>query len=291
MPGYRSAVSSFEVPAGGTPPAIELALTPLAAFAQVSADMPDGVVSLNGKAIGNLQGGTLDLNDLAPGANTLEFASGAFRGIIQFENAPAAAPKLLGPVRTQGLKAVVVAGVGGQARVHSTITGAELTVDGKPSGEVPSGGLALENLGEGSHELVLSAPGEEPHKFIYESGAAPSLIASMFSNANLGSLRVATGVDNVTVILNGERYKRPTQRGRLLIFLPPKKYTVRVEKEGFLTPPDQVVELKRAEEARVDFVLQPAPQKATLAIRNGEPGADVLVDNSKLGSVGPDGAF
>jgi serine/threonine-protein kinase len=290
LAGYRGAIANVEISEASKDNPVQLRLDPLPPFAQLTADLPEGRVTLNGKPLGQMQGGTLDLNELANGENTLEFSSGAFRALMKFEAAPATAPRLLGPVRTQGLKSVVITGAGGNAYLYSSADQAQISVDGKPVGVAVPEGLALQ-LSEGPHEILVEPPGGNPHRFIYEASSAPALIASLFSDANLGSLRIVTGEDNVSVFLNGEKYRRQTVRGRLLVYLTPKAYTVRVEKEGFTTPPEQSVTIKRGEETSLEFKLAPAPQRSTLSIRNSVPGAEVLFDNRPLGTVGPDGSF
>jgi hypothetical protein len=93
------------------------------------------------------------------------------------------------------------------------------------------------------------------------------------------------------VFINGVQYRRLTQRGRLVVSLPPGHYSVRVEKDQFLPPAEQTVDLVLGQEARLDFQLLPVPQTATLAIRGGIPDSEVLLDGRRLGVVQPDGTF
>ena len=289
LPGYRTAMREIEVATGVTDP-IRLELEALPPFIQLGADTPEGKVTLNGKALGVMQG-TMDLNDLQQGENQLEFVSGAFRATMRIEATPAVAPRLLGPVKTQGLKSVIITGVGSTAFLYSTVDAAQVSVDGSPIGTVNPEGLELK-LNPGPHEIVVSPATGNPYKISYESSSAPVLLARLFSDSNLGSLRINTGEDNVTVLVDGTKYRRPTQRGRLLIYLPPKRYTIKVEKEGFLAEPSEAsIEIKRGEEARADFRMAAAPQKAVLSLRNASPGAEVFLDNKSLGTVRPDGTF
>jgi len=289
LPGYRTAMRDLEVTAGASDP-IRLELEALPPFVQLGADTAEGRVTLNGKALGAMQG-TMDLNELQPGENQLEFVSGAFRATMRFEAAPAVAPRLIGPVRTAGLKSVVITGVGSTAFLYSTVDAAQVSVDGSPIGTVNAEGLELK-LNPGPHEIVVSPAQGNPYKISYEASTAPVLLARLFSDSNVGGLRIATGEDNTTVYVDGQKYRRPTQRGRLLIYLAPKRYTIRVEKEGFVAdPPETSVEVKRGEEARADFKLSAKPQTSVLSLRNASPGAEVFLDNRPLGTVRPDGTF
>jgi hypothetical protein len=105
----------------------------------------------------------------------------------------------------------------------------------------------------------------------------------------VGGLRIATEEDGVAVYINGQRYRRATQRGRLLVYLSPRQYTVRVEKPGFQAVEEQTVEIRRGEEARLEFDLVALPETASLAIRNAPPGAEVLADGRRLGTIPVDG--
>lgn len=289
LPGYRTAMRDIDVAAGASEP-ISLELEPLPPFVQLGADTPEGRVTLNGKQLGVMQG-TMDLNELQPGENQLEFSSGAFRATMRFEAAPAIAPRLLGPIRTQGLKSVVITGVGSTAYLYSTVDAAQVSVDGSPIGNVTAEGLELK-LNPGPHEIVVSPAQGNPYKIAYEASTSPVLLARLFSDSNLGSLRIATAEDNVSVYIDGQKYRRQTQRGRLLIYLAPKRYTIKVEKEGFTSePPEASIEVKRGEEARADFRMAAAPQKAVLSLRNAAPGAEVFLDNRPIGAIRPDGTF
>ena len=114
-------------------------------------------------------------------------------------------------------------------------------------------------------------------------------MAFLKSDRNVGGLRIETGEDDVSIYLNGQEYRRKTQRGRLVIYLLPRQYNVRVEKPGFEPAAEQVAEVVRGEEARLEFKLAPLPETASLTIRNAPPGTEVLVDNKRLGTI-PAGA-
>jgi hypothetical protein len=126
-----------------------------------------------------------------------------------------------------------------------------------------------------------------PRKVAFESSATSGIVASLLTERNVGSLRIVTGDDDVAVYLNGQKYKRATTRGRLLVFLTPKQYAVRIEKPG-LWAADQTVDVRRGEEAQLTFKLMPA--KATLEIHGAPPGTEVWLDGAQIGSA-KDGAF
>jgi hypothetical protein len=109
-------------------------------------------------------------------------------------------------------------------------------------------------------------------------------------DVNAGTLIVSTGEDDVHVFINNKDVGRRTQHGQLRIqTLGP--VSVRVAKDGFDMPPAQVAEVKKGGETRLEFKLKASPQFATLQIAGGTPGAQVLIDQRSLGTVGPDGNF
>jgi hypothetical protein len=86
--------------------------------------------------------------------------------------------------------------------------------------------------------------------------------------------------------------KQPTLGGQLRIpSLEPKDYVVRVSKNGFQDAPEQRVRIRKGEQSKLTFTLQPIPQFASLSIQNGVPGTEVLIDQASVGTVNPDGTL
>ena len=67
--------------------------------------------------------------------------------------------------------------------------------------------------------------------------------------------------------------------------------SVRVAKDGFEAAPAQSAEVKKGAEVRLEFKMQALPQLASLTIHGATPGAEVLIDENSVGTVGDDGAF
>ena len=70
-----------------------------------------------------------------------------------------------------------------------------------------------------------------------------------------------------------------------------KDYVVRVSKSGFQDLPEQKVRIRKGEQAKLVFNLQPIPNLASLAIQGGVPGATVHVDQASAGTVQADGTL
>jgi len=126
-------------------------------------------------------------------------------------------------------------------------------------------------------------------RLLFEGGPATAVSASLVTNQMLSVLSIVTGEDDVELFLNGSKYRRTTKNGRLSVYLPPKSYTVRVQKNGMMSPPPQTVELRRGQDSQVEFKI--AASKATLAVHYGIVGSEVWVDGNRIGIVGADGEF
>jgi tetratricopeptide (TPR) repeat protein len=254
----------------------------------VSTDLSEGAVLLDAAPAAKVQGGEIELANVAPGAHKLSFQSGAFQGLVRFEIAAGAIPKVAGPIKASGLNSFVVARSGAEARLYSSVEGAQASLDGKPAGAISAEGLEMKELAPGPHELTIDAPGGSHHKIAFDSGPSNRLQASFVANQKLGALRILAN-DGATIYVNGEKYRRTTKNGRLVLYLAPKPYTVRVEKDGFTSPAEQVAVLKNGEETKVTFKLLPA--RASLAIRNAAPGTEVWLDGTRIGTVRVDNRF
>ena len=288
LAGYQNAKESFTVAAGrGGPGEVRLTLEAPPSQITLSTDLSAGTLLVDGAPAAQIQDGELEVPKLSPGPHKLEVQSNEAKASLSLDFPSGSIPRLTEPIQAQGINAVVVASYGGLATVYSSAEGIPATLDGKPAGNVGAAGLELKDLAPGSHELQVILAGV-PTNVPFESAGVPGIFASMLTVRNVGGLRIVTGDDDVTVYLNGEKNKRTTTRGRLRIFLPPKQYVVHIEKQG-LWAADQTVEVRRGEEAKLEFKLIPA--MGTLEVHNAPPGTEVLVDGTEIGSVRPDGGF
>jgi hypothetical protein len=120
----------------------------------------------------------------------------------------------------------------------------------------------------------------------------PALTAFLKSNRAVGTLVILTGENGVRVWVNGKEQATRTQDGRLRIpGLEIAKYAIRVEKEGFLSVPEQQASVRKGEEARLEVHLQPIPTNASLVISGGVAGAQVLIDQAAIGTILEDGSL
>ncbi len=109
---------------------------------------------------------------------------------------------------------------------------------------------------------------------------------------NLGTLVVVAGQDDAKVFLNGKLQPQLTHAGQLRVpNLELKDYAVQVSKSGFQDPPQQQIRIRKGEQAKVVFNLQPQPRMASLTIQGGAPGTAVLVDQTSVGTIQSDGTL
>jgi tetratricopeptide (TPR) repeat protein len=111
-------------------------------------------------------------------------------------------------------------------------------------------------------------------------------------SSNRGTLLIVAGQDNASVFLNGTLQPQLTQGGQLrLPNVELNDYVVLVSKSGFQNPPPQKIRVRKGEQARLIFNLQPQPSLASLTIQGGTPDTRVLLDQTLVGTIQPDGTL
>ncbi|MGD0869614.1 MAG: protein kinase [Bryobacteraceae bacterium] len=288
LSGYQDVSTSFTVGKDASPE-VNLTLVPLPPRVAVFTDLTDGAVQLDGSPAGQIQDGGVEISNLTPGKHTLAVQSGNSTASVQLEILPGAMPKISAPIETTNLRGFVLTGFGADARLYGSATGFKASLDGQPAGDLPPDGLPLQNLAPGTHELQLDGPAHEQDKMVFEAQPSATLYISLRTSRNLGVVNVVANEDEAELYINGDKYRRTTKRGRLLVYLVPKQYTLRLQKDGFAPTPDQTVDVHKGEETRLTFNLQPA--KATLAVHHAPPNAEVWIDGGRAGTVGSDGEF
>lgn len=252
-------------------------------------DLVPGTVSVNKAPAQELQDGQLQLDGLAAGRHSINVVGRLGNASFEYEVQPNAAPKLVSAPAANEALLVLVAMQNGKADIRMTSAPAELILDGNAAGTIGPEGLTLNNLGTADHDLLIKRPtGQE--RFILTYTPAPTLTAFVKSDMNAGTIIVVTGEDDVQVFLDGKEYRRKTMRGQLRIpNIKVGAHTVRVQKPGFSNEPEQQIQVKKGDESRVQFKLQPAPLLADLQIRGGLPGMTVMIDRDPPVVVGADG--
>ncbi len=274
----------------GNPINVNLSLVSQTQTVRLYTDLAAGKAILDGQPAADLQDGQLVLDRVANGKHTLRLSSANNEARFSFETAAGQAPTITGPVVARNMFAVLVASSGHTARiVSSSAAPVAVALNGAPRGDAGPQGLVLDNVPPGDQTLTVGS-GPEQRKLVVSFGAVPSLTAFLKTDVNTGTLVVTTGEENVTVYVNGKPYARKTRRGELR--LPAiGDVRVRVAKAGFQPEAEQTTLVKKGEETKLAFHLTPLPKLAALQIRNAAPGIQILLDDSMLGRLGPDGSL
>jgi serine/threonine protein kinase len=258
---------------------------------KLSSDTGTGKVTFDDKAPAEFQDGQWTLDKIPTGEHKLKFEGPRGEASFTFSTTAGGVPVVNGPIVSKGITAVLVSSMKEHLHVYSSESAARVSLDGQPPLDVPPAGLDLPSIPAGAHQLAVTR-GSDEYKLDVDSGPAPALSAFLESGQNLGTLVVVTGQDKARVFLNGKLQPQLTQGGQLRIpNLELKDYVVRVSKGGFQDLAEQKIRIRKGEQGKVIFNLQPAPHLATLSIQGGVPGATVLIDQTPVGTVQPDGTL
>src|SRR5580692_9542063 len=288
--GYQSKAITFEAKAG-SPGSIDLTLDPALPVVKLSSDTGAGKVSFDDQPPVELEGAQWTLDKLASGEHKLKFDGKQGNASFTFSSEAGVMPAVKGRIAANRLLAVVVSNLGSQVHVYSSDPAAKLRLDGQSAAAMPENGWELPQVSPGTHQLAL-IHGDDQYKLDIDVGPASTLATFLMSGQNIGTLVIVTGEDKARVYLDGQMQKGTTQGGQLRIpNLEPKDYVVTVSKAGFQDLPPQKVRVRRGEQTKLAFSLQPIPHLSALSIQGGTPGAQVFVDQAAVGVVQPDGTF
>ncbi|MGA7907447.1 MAG: protein kinase [Candidatus Sulfotelmatobacter sp.] len=258
---------------------------------KLSSDQGTGKVFFDDQPAAELQDAQWTLDKALAGDHTLKFEGSQGQASFAFSTEAGAMPLVKGPVSAKGILAVVVSSMGDHLHVYASDSAAKLSLDGQSPVDIPQDGLELPSVAAGAHQLTLSE-GSEQYKLDIDVAATPALTAFLESGQNVGTLLVVTGQDKAKVFINGKAIEQATRTGQLRIpNLEPKEYTVRVSKTGYVDLPEQKIRIRKGEQSRLIFDLQPIPHLASLSIQGAGPGTTVLLDQVSIGTVQPDGTL
>ncbi len=266
-----------------------VAAAPLAPMLRLYTDLVPGTVSVDNAEPQPLKDGELQLDHLTAGQHSIKLTGSSGSAAFTFKVEGNSAPEVTGSPTVSNAVAVLVWAQDGKGRLISSAEDSTLLLDGKPAGDVDPDGLALENLGTGDHDLQVNH-NKQRQRFIWTYTAAPVLTVYIKSDPNTGMAVVMTHLDGVSIFIDNKPYRRQTEGGQLRMPLKVGEYTIRVHKDGFIDPPPQSVEVKKAEEAAVQFSLEPIPAVASLMVKGAQPGTGIYIDKDLAATVGPTGA-
>jgi PEGA domain-containing protein len=252
-------------------------------------DLVPGTVSIDGNEPQDLKDGELVLDNLDPGQHSIKISGRSGDAAFSYDVAEKLTPRVVGLPSASNAMTVLVSAHEGTARLVTNAQDSDVLLDGKPVGRVGPEGLVLDKLGTADHDLQVTQ-GKDRQRFVLTYTPAPTLTAYIKSDPNAGTVVIVAGQDGADVYINGKVYRRKTERGQIRIpNLNVGEYTIRVHKQGFIDPPPETVQVKKAEETPVEFHLQPLPEIATLQVKGALAGTMVYLDNELAAAIGADG--
>ncbi len=277
------------------PPAVSAPVTPPPPpplpNLRLSSDTGTGKVTFDDQTPSEFQNGQWSLDEIPAGEHKLKFAGPRGEASFAFSSDAGSAPVVKDLIASKGVLAVVVSAMADHLHVYSSDSAAKVSLDGQTAVDVPREGLDLPSISAGAHELAVTR-GIDQYKLEVDAGGVPTLNTFLETGQNLGTLVVITGQDKAKVFLDGKLQAYPTQAGQLRIpNLELKDYVVRVSKSGFQDLPEQKIRIRKGEQAKLIFNLQPIPHLASLTIQGGVSGTSVLIDQAPVGTVQPDGTL
>ena len=292
-PAPALAPPTVAAPSASTPAPPPLPPEPPVPMLKLLSDTGTGKVTFDDQPAAQFQDGQWSLEKIAAGEHKLKVVGPQGEVSLAFSNEEGAAPGVTGPIVSRGLLAVVVSGTADKLHVYSSDPSIKLSLDGQAPVGVPRNGVELPSISAGPHELAVTRGSDQyRYKLDPNAGMVPTLSTFLESGQDLGTLVVVAGQDKARVFLNGALQPRMTQNGQLRIpNLELKEYVVRVSKSGFQEVPDQRIRIRKGEQGRLTFNLQPILRFASLTIQGGVPGTTVLIDQTAVGTVQPDGTF
>ena len=266
------------------------AATPVSAVPtlRLYTDLVPGTYALDNDPPQDLKDGEIILDNLQPGQHTIRVTGRSGNAAFTFDVPANGAPHVVGLPTASNAMAVLVSEQDGKAQLVTNASNSTVLLDGKPAGQVGPDGLELTDLGTTDHDLQVTQD-RDRQRFVMTYTPAPVLTVYVKSDPNAGTVVVKTGQDGVSVYINGQLYRRQTDHGQVRIPLKVGEYTISVHKPGFIDPPPEDVDIHKAEEAAVDFKLDPAPKIATLDVKGALPGTMVYIDKNFAAMIGPDG--
>ena len=290
--GYEPIKQLLTIKANASPEPVRLDLNPLHQVLQISTNFQSGKVSLNQRKIALLQDGQFLLPDLSPGTlspgtHVLNVQGPDAEASVVFDLLPGQAPNITKAPEARQAQAIVVSRLGGEMDIACNCAEA-VTLDGRTVGRIGSTGLKLKDVAVGTHQLRIGEGDNAPIVTVSTS-PAPVLDVFLASNRNVGTLVVETKPTGVDIFVNGKKYERPTAQPLVRIPLDVDTYHIEVQKRGYRASPPQTAEIRRNQDSKLVFNLEPNP--ATLLLRGAPTDAQIMVDGSPVGAVGPRGSF
>ncbi len=282
--GYESKIIPVELRDGTLMHSTEVALDPLPQKLSFTTDLKGAKVSLDGAPVVEPDlNGDLLISVAAPGKHTLQVESGTEKASISFETQPLAQPEIAKPDASTGLDVVLVSSYRGRASIQSTLGAVPVRVEDRDSGALTSGGLELNELAPGSHDLTLGT-GARAWNGDFVSGPVPSVSLSIRSGVRMGMIVVDVPRPDGSQIMIDNVARGVTKNGTFRRNVEPGIHTLRVTHEGYVDATKDGIVVQKGGFVRVPIFLTPridvTPSKMVDALPT--PTGNVILDVSPV---------
>jgi len=239
----------------------------LPASVQLIADVPHGEILIDGQAAGGLSEGEWSMAQLSPGEHSLILRTESCQATFQFRIAAGGPPTWTKPAQTNGCSALAISSAGKRGSVTAT-QATPVQLDGQAAGSAGLKSLQLSTLFSGEHILNAGPKGAE-RRIHLSTREEPSLAFFVEIAGTTGTMVATIEEDGAELLLNRRRTGRISRNGRVrLPLLRPGDYLVTAIKPGFSAPAEQLIAIRRRQEAHVELRLTPtdrAPIKRAAA--------------------------
>jgi eukaryotic-like serine/threonine-protein kinase len=250
---------------------------PIVQLLQIVSDQA-GQLTLDNQPPVDLPEGQFTLNSLPWGAHTLRILSGKTQTDISIQTDQNTIATLSDSLKSSDVLVLLLAANSGRARIYSNSPNSPVALKG-PAGESQSIMKDLGELESGEYSVAVQVA-QEKRTMSFTVAATPSLLIWVTSGQK-GTVRVLTGVEGASVLVDKRRPRQTNARGEAFISgLEPGSHRVKVEKEGYKPVDALTITIEKGKEAIAEFQLHPLPARAALVLRDLPPGAQVTLDKN-----------
>jgi serine/threonine-protein kinase len=310
--GYLPENKTFTVdPVAAAPLGVKFDLRPILPVLRVSSSIPHGRMMVDEVEPLDLQSGVASKEDLTIGPHTVKIYDGRRQVFaFAFEARANEMPALLTPLGIQPVAGVVVASLGGSARVYTTaglraasaLPASALPI---PLPPVPVSGLALAgSTANPAHFFIDYGKGKGPQEQSVDSSASPSLTVQLGGAAEATYLDITANASDCQITIDGKQLKRNASGQTPSVALDPGDHPVRLSCPGF-EDLEKVAAVRAGEVSphKLDFVMKPLPtapaaeptpqpvRRAQFTLTGAPPETPVFQNQIRIGTVAADGTF
>jgi len=284
--GYKAELVPVTLASGKPASPVNVALSPVPARLEISTDLKNGQVALDGVSAGELLDGQLTLETVMPGKHSLSLASRHSRVTVGFEYSPGSPPVFAPPVVSEDLNVVLVSAGGNRGRLWASAAPVKAFLNGQPAGDLVPEGLDLPNLPRAVADLALGEGDKALKRSI--DPRVPGIQAFVTSGANVGTLAVqVSGAEHVEVSVDGSKLGTTRKNGWFYKNLPPGDHEIEVSKPGFMDVTPQRVTIQKGAATTVPFAMVLVPESTPVVSQPVEPPPEPTVQGSLRVDLSP----